>query len=132
LLRAFPEYGGYVKFARIAGGWHEAVSDLENDSNLSGYPERRALLLIDSDKDAKRLETIRKRDFFRKYAERIFIISSAIEAEDLQKFVKQSNLEKTGEKLGENCSLWKDNLLNSCLNDACRLRQELTQSGGKG
>jgi len=122
LASVFDEYCNQIEIKPYGHGEKSAVRKLINDSQLERFPERRAVLIIDLDKKDDRLESIREDAYFQQFADRIFILASFFEVEDLRLIANTGNLETIGKILGGDCSKWNDPLLKQCIDDACRLK----------
>ena len=126
LANAFSEMGRRIKFLPVSRGWKRAVECVKSlDLNSNSF--RRVLLIIDFDKNKDRLESIKAKEDFSEFRDRIFILGCFKEAEDLKELLSERNLEEVGKILASNCNYWDSPLLLTCRSDACRLKAELNK-----
>lgn len=98
-----------------AGGWSAAVGKI-NDAQLSSYPERRLLLVIDFDDVPKdRFESI-SRDIPANIKDRVYILGVRSEPEKLKQALSYTSYETIGKSLSNECAesttnLWAHDLL---------------------
>jgi hypothetical protein len=89
-----------------AGGWLEAVKQVETDLHkLRRYPERRLVLLIDFDGDANRRLYVEDR-IPQEVKDRVFLLGSFEEAEDLTPGL--GHPESIGGQVGRACEASHD------------------------
>lgn len=112
-----------VQVLKECRGWQHTLDDLA-DQNLQDYPERRVLLVIDFDKAEGRLDYIKKNELVQEFHDRVFVIGSKFEAEDLKRALGLK-FNKLGEKLGKECSAWDTPLLADCKSEICRLKSDM-------
>jgi hypothetical protein len=117
-----------IQVCQCNNGWQKTVNSLK-DKQLNQYTQRRILLIIDFDKCKNRLDLIRKDELVKTFQDRIFIIGSFSEAEDLKKcYDNTMSLEDIGKSLATDCSQWKNKCLNHCQNEVKRLCQDLSEN----
>ena len=104
-----------VQILPPAGGWMKTVEKAK-DSDMQRYAERRLHLLVDFDRKTDRIEYIKK-NIPEEFIERVFILGTFSEPEELKATLGRKGLEELGESLSEECpacsdrSLWEHALL---------------------
>ena len=127
-----PEpYARRIHVMPEAGGWLEAVKQVEADLHkLRRYSDRRLLLLIDFDGDSSRRDYVFQRLANAVQAEvlsRVYLLASLKEAEDLTRpEVKLGNYASIGSQIGIACQSaqadpWQHTLLNHNQAELARL-----------
>lgn len=123
----------------VCGGFPSVCVQLTNEKGvllkeLNQFSRAYVLALIDADLDNHPCSQKGKIDKLKteidtKYQDRIFIIGSRIEAEDIKrKIIGKGSWKKVVQKLEEsckddNCQLWQDEILKHNLDEIARLKQ---------
>ena len=117
-----------IQILKPAGGWLKAVNSI-NECGLSQYLERRLLLLIDFDGDAANRLTQIKAGLNQNIADRVYVVGTASEPEQLRKGIGKS-LEEIGLEAAKQCAeekddFWKHELLRNNAAELSRLSQHV-------
>ena len=107
-----------VQILPPSGGWSKAVESFEQNhaTKMRSYPKRAMLLLIDFDNDENRSARVKTR-ISGGLIDRVFILGTKSEAEDLKRaFAQDNSFEDIGKKLAEDCAnqvydIWRHKLL---------------------
>lgn len=123
----------------VCGGFDKVCLELTDEKSillkeLNKFPKAYVLALIDADLDncpdsqIGKIEKL-KQKIDEKYIDRVFIIGSKIEAEDIkQVIIGQGKWKTVSQKLedsckNDNCQLWQDEMLKHNLDEISRLKQ---------
>ena len=119
-----------IKVLSSAGGWKHAVDQFTTDiaPTMNRFKCRHVVLIIDLDSRTERLQDIRQ-EFAAEYADRVFILGIASEAEDLKRALNLT-FESIGEALADNCrrgtnDVWGHDLLSANASEIERLRGQV-------
>jgi hypothetical protein len=95
---------GVLHGMRLSNGWHKVVDDFVDEyiNYLRQWQNANLLMLIDFDDDAERAETIKNDKIPLDLQNRVFILGSLIEAENLRPDFGR-NYEKLGKCLAKDC-----------------------------
>lgn len=128
-----------ISLKPICGGFDSVYVQLTNEKDvllkeLNKYSNAYVLALIDADLDNHPHSQKGKIDKLKtaidaKYQDRIFIIGSKIEAEDIKRaIISEGNWKTVAQKLEDSCQnhdceLWQDEMLKHNLDEISRLKQ---------
>jgi hypothetical protein len=119
-----------INVLKAAGGWIKAVKKID-ECGLDHYPERRLLLLIDFDDGATTRLTSIKAEINEQFADRVYIMGTASEPEQLRKAFGKS-FEEIGLEAARQCAegkddFWKHDLLKNNAAELARLSQHVRE-----
>ena len=115
----------------VAGGWNEVLKqfDSEHKKDMTRFPHRFIVLLIDFDRDGGRLSQARL-SIPNGMENRVFILGVWSEPEDLKRANLGSSYEPIGRSLARACiedglTVWNHKLLEHNANEVERLRRHV-------
>lgn len=128
-----------ISLKPVCGGFKAVHLQLTSEQSIvlkelsSNFENAYVLALIDGDLDSQSESKIEqlKQDIPIKYKERIFVVGSKCEAEDIkQAIIGQGKWKTVSQKLensckNENCELWQDEMLKHNLDEIARLKKLL-------
>lgn len=141
MLQAAEDWSYQVQIQHPCGGWkktasNEYLKETVKSYEMEKYSSCHLLLIIDFDGNEDRLETIKNGiesdPLLSKFKERIFVIGSLREVENLRRGIINDNdnkfgsaIEEVGKKLYQDCSLWQREDLKNSSREIYRLKAVL-------